>query len=66
VGERAVWFTAEGPTRTPVYRRTALQAGHSFQGPALVLQYDATVVVAPNWSVRVDAWGNLWLEREGV
>lgn len=64
MGERAVWFTAEGPTSTPVYVRTQLQAGNSFRGPALALQYDATVVVAPTWSARVDALGNLWLERE--
>ena len=64
LGERAVWFAADGPTPTPVYARGKLQAGNRFCGPALVLQYDATVVVAPTWHARVDALGNLWLERE--
>jgi N-methylhydantoinase A len=64
VGEHAVWFTAEGPTTTAVYARTELRAGNRFRGPALVLQYDATLVIAPTWIARVDEWGNLWLERE--
>jgi N-methylhydantoinase A len=64
LGERAVWFSAEGPTTTPVYARARLQAGNRFRGPALVLQYDATVVVTPRWSARVDTLGNLWLDRE--
>jgi N-methylhydantoinase A len=64
LGERLVWFTPDGPTPTPVYMRTRLQAGNRFAGPALVLQYDATVVVAPGWAARVDPLGNLWLDRE--
>lgn len=63
VGERAVWFATSGPTLTPVYARARLQAGNVFLGPALVLQYDATVVVTPGWGARVDHLGNLWLER---
>ncbi|MCC6457372.1 MAG: hydantoinase/oxoprolinase family protein [Caldilineaceae bacterium] len=66
LGERPVWFAPDGPTPTAVYARARLQAGHRFAGPALVLQYDATVVVAPGWAARVDTLGNLWLDREGV
>jgi N-methylhydantoinase A len=64
LGDRSVWFSAEGPTVTPAYARERLQAGNRFRGPALVLQYDATVLVTPGWAARVDALGNLWLDRE--
>lgn len=66
LGERGVWFSAEGPTTTPVYGRERLAAGNRFRGPALVLQYDATVVVTPGWAARVDNLGNLWLDRESL
>jgi N-methylhydantoinase A len=64
LGERVVWFAADGPEPTPVYAREQLQAGNRLCGPALVLQYDATVMIAPTWNARVDTLGNLWLERE--
>lgn len=64
LGTRPVWFAADAPIATPVYARAKLQPGHRLTGPALVLQYDATVVVAPGWQGRVDELGNLWLETE--
>jgi N-methylhydantoinase A len=66
VGVRAIWFSTAGATRAPMYDRARLQAGNRLAGPALVLQYDATVVVMPGWMGRVDAFGNLWLERGEV
>lgn len=66
LGERAVWFSAAGPTKTPTYDRAKLQAGNRLRGPALVLQYDATVAIMPAWAGRVDVLGNLWLERESA
>jgi N-methylhydantoinase A len=63
-GERPVWFTPEGPHATPVYTRARLVPGHRLDGPALVLQYDATLLVTPGWVAKVDDLGNLWLDRE--
>ncbi|MCC6168046.1 MAG: hydantoinase/oxoprolinase family protein [Caldilineaceae bacterium] len=63
VGEHAIWFSPDAPPAAPVYARDRLAAGNRFAGPALVLQYDATVVVAPGWQGRVDRFHNLWLER---
>ena len=57
-----VWFSPEGAQRVPCYRRRSLQNGHTIAGPALVVQYDSTLLVAPSWSGRVDGWGNLMLE----
>jgi N-methylhydantoinase A len=46
-----------------VYDRPALRPGMTFAGPALVEQYDATTWIAPGWSARVGAEGDLLLER---
>jgi N-methylhydantoinase A len=66
VGERAVWFSAAGPVTTLLYDRAKLLAGNRLGGPAVVLQYDATVVITPGWTGRVDELGNLWLEQSGA
>jgi N-methylhydantoinase A len=47
-----------------VHDRTAMGAGAEVSGPALVEFPEATCVVAPGWSGRVDEAGGLVLERE--
>ena len=64
LADRPVWFTAAAPLMTACYRRDRLAPGNRFAGPAIVLQYDATVVVAPGWAAEVDRFGNLWLTRD--
>ncbi|MCY4527026.1 MAG: hypothetical protein OXB89_10520, partial [Anaerolineaceae bacterium] len=44
------------------YERESLLPGMRIVGPALVLQMDSTVWVAPAWTATVDAWRNLLLE----
>jgi len=61
-GQTAVYFS-KNTLDTPVYDRSALQTGNELSGPAIVQQYDATTVVEPGWSGRVDQWGTLRLER---
>ncbi|MCA9969422.1 MAG: hypothetical protein KC425_04355, partial [Anaerolineales bacterium] len=61
--DKEVWFGGDAATITPCYARDKLSAGQRFAGPALVLQFDATTVVAPGWSAHVDEFHNLWLER---
>ena len=61
-GERAVWFTAEQATLTPLYQRADLAAGADFVGPAIIDQTDATTVVHPGDRVTVDMAGNLLIE----
>jgi N-methylhydantoinase A len=47
----------------PQYRRAELAAGQAIAGPALVAEKVATTWLAPGWRLRVDAVGNLELER---
>lgn len=46
----------------PVWRRQDVPAAPA-RGPALVLEYGATTLVAPGWTLRQDVAGNLLLER---
>lgn len=60
-GTRPVWFG--GWTEATVWDRLALPAGAVIEGPAILEQPDATTVVDPGLVARVDALGNLLLER---
>jgi N-methylhydantoinase A/oxoprolinase/acetone carboxylase beta subunit len=46
-----------------MYEREQLRPGARLDGPALVVQMDSTVYLAPGWSARVDGYRNLVLER---
>ena len=63
LGTRPVWFDADGSTETPAYARADLHHGHAFDGPAILHQYDTTIVVPPAWRARIDEWQNVWIER---
>lgn len=65
VGGKTVWFR-DGPMTTLLYDRARLRAGHQFDGPAVVNQYDTTTLVPPGWVAWVDERGNLILEPEAV
>jgi len=58
-GRRAVWFEQTGRIDTPVYRRERLPEGATFAGPAIVAQFDATSVIEPGQTARLDGDGNL-------
>ena len=64
VDERPVVFGGRH-TATRCYDRSLLAPGNSLAGPALVLQMDSTTVIPPNWTARVDGYGNLVLELAG-
>jgi N-methylhydantoinase A len=48
-----------------VYDRAALKVGDTLHGPAIIEQDDTTTLLTPGWHCRVDALGNLSLERRG-
>jgi N-methylhydantoinase A len=63
VGYREVWMPeAKGRVICNIYDRTRLDAGNCIAGPAIVEQMDATTVVPPGWSARVEPYLNLILE----
>jgi N-methylhydantoinase A len=60
---RDVWLAESRDfVSCPVYAREDLKPGNRFAGPAIVEQMDATTVVLPGMTARVDAYLNLILE----
>ncbi|HEV3373590.1 MAG TPA: hydantoinase/oxoprolinase family protein, partial [Xanthobacteraceae bacterium] len=47
-----------------LYERDRLDVGAAVTGPAIIEQFDATTVIPPGWSARVDAFRNLILQSE--
>lgn len=61
-GTRPVWFGAAWH-ETRILDRLALPIGALVEGPAILEQPDATTVIDPGLTARVDAFGNLIVER---
>jgi N-methylhydantoinase A/oxoprolinase/acetone carboxylase beta subunit len=43
--------------------RSALRESGRWKGPRLITEYSSTTFVEPGWTLRIDAAGNLHLER---
>jgi len=57
-GERQTWFSgAWHPTK--IYRREKLPSGACLAGPAIVEQFDSTLVLDPGSRAEVDQLGNI-------
>jgi len=64
-GTRNVWFDG-GWHETSIWSRLDLPVGAVIEGPAILEQPDATTVVEPGLSARVDALGNIIIERQAA
>jgi N-methylhydantoinase A len=53
-----------GSVHAVLYERDRLDIGATITGPAIVEQFDATTVIPPGWSGKVDRYRNLILRRE--
>jgi N-methylhydantoinase A len=56
---RAYFGPSQGWLDTQIINRSALRTPH--QGPCIVEEYDATCVIPPGWTARLDAFGNIEL-----
>ncbi|CAH2598707.1 N-methylhydantoinase A [Rhodovastum atsumiense] len=61
LGTRPVWFDGAWH-EAEIFARLLLPVGSVLAGPAILEQPDATIVVDPGLTARVDAWGNVILE----
>ena len=60
VGSRSVYFAELGGyVDTPVYSRSSLHVGASFQGPAVVEEIDSTGIIGPDTLAVIDEYENL-------
>jgi N-methylhydantoinase A len=62
VERRPVWYGGDSARETPVYRRERMAPGSTITGPAVIDQFDATTVVYPGDTLRVDDSLNLVIE----
>jgi N-methylhydantoinase A len=61
-GQRTI--SLNGTTmQATLYERARLDIGATVEGVAIVEQFDATTLIPPAWSGRVDGYGNLILAR---
>jgi N-methylhydantoinase A len=58
LGARTARFDGADVT-AEVYQRERLDVGHAIDGPAIVEQLDATLVIPPGQIARVDEWKNI-------
>ncbi|MGD9921090.1 MAG: hydantoinase/oxoprolinase family protein [Pseudorhodoplanes sp.] len=59
IGRQEVYFTETQALDTPIYDRATFTPGFTFQGPAIVSQFDSTTLVFPGDAVSVDDSLNL-------
>lgn len=62
IGQRPVYFGAEGWLDTAVYDRAALPVGAALPGPAVIDEMSSTTIVLPGQRATVDAAGNIIVE----
>jgi N-methylhydantoinase A len=63
-GKRRLHLGGAAAVEAAVYERDRLDIGVVVAGPAIVEQFDATTVIPPGWSARVDAYRNLMLSKD--
>lgn len=61
---RQVYFKETGWAEVGVFDRNDLAPGAIFSGPAIVEEREATIILTPGVSGRVDGGGNIVLERD--
>ncbi len=66
-GTRPMVFTADGvPQDTPVYDGSAMGAGDTLHGPAVIEEVTTTIVVEPGWTVSLHDSGVYVLTAEAA
>lgn len=60
---RPVWFSGNAPLDTPVYDRADFAPGTELTGPAVIDQFDATLLLFPGDTARVDEARNILIQR---
>ncbi|HLH08950.1 MAG TPA: hydantoinase/oxoprolinase family protein [Terriglobales bacterium] len=58
-----VWLEGK-PVGTPIYHRESLPLGRWYPGPTVITEYSATTLVPVSMRFKVDAVGNLIIERK--
>jgi N-methylhydantoinase A len=57
-------FRRGGEVELPVYERSLAPVGQPVDGPCVIEQYDATLVVEPGWRAELDTTGQIILTQQ--
>src|SRR5262249_18442201 len=57
------WFDPSAPRAPPRSDRDRLPAGVTINGPAIVEDAWSTIIVPPDYALRADAQGHLWINE---
>ena len=57
-----VWFDSGDQQDTPVFERSSLHPGHRLEGPAVILEAVATVVIEPGWTAELTIHDDILLD----
>ncbi len=60
---RSVCMRRVRPETVPCYERNLLRPGHLLKGPALIFQYDTTILLRHGWTARIDKDLNAIIQR---
>jgi N-methylhydantoinase A len=52
-------------TQAGIHRRDRLRPGDVVEGPAVIEEFGSTLPIAPGFSGRVDAYGDVVVQRSG-
>ncbi len=63
--QRPVWFDGQW-LETPVFQRDQIPRNHEFSGPAIIEQFDTTIVIEPADHARIDPCGNVIIAIGGA
>jgi N-methylhydantoinase A len=63
-GSRSLWLTEQSAVEAPVIQRESLRAGSTIDGPAIVEQYDSTIVLG--WGDRLEVLDDTRTARVSV
>jgi N-methylhydantoinase A/oxoprolinase/acetone carboxylase beta subunit len=58
-----LWETRPGAVETAIFRLEDLMPGNEVQGPAIIEADHTSYAVYPSWMGRIDAFGNVVMER---
>ena len=60
---RVQMYSGAAPVDTPLFDRTAMQAGSRINGPAIIIEPMSTIVVEAGWQAEMNEFGHLILTR---
>jgi N-methylhydantoinase A len=63
---RDVSFHGDSFVSTPIYDRYKLPEGATVRGPAIIEEFDSTVLIQPGYQGSVDEVGSIHIRKEGV